>query len=182
MIELENIYLIAHIFGAIIGAGGAFASDTMFFSTIKDGRINSDELRFMKLGSRLVWFGLGLLVLSGIFIVSTDPEKFLNSDKFLAKMTIVGVIIVNGIIFHLMHIPHIKKHLELKFSQSKTFMKRASFILISGAISTISWITTIILGVLKDVPYSYLQIMTVFILIIAFGILTAILMKKRILH
>jgi hypothetical protein len=88
-IELKTIYVIGHIFGAILGAGGAFTSDAMFFSTIKDGKISKDELRFMKLGSKLVWTGFIILVISGILLITTDPEKYLNSSKLLVKITIV---------------------------------------------------------------------------------------------
>jgi hypothetical protein len=181
-IELKTVYLIGHIFGAILGAGGAFASDAMFFSTIKDGRINKDELRFMKLGSKLVWSGLALLVVSGIFLVYTNPEMYFASSKFLAKLTIVGVIVVNGIIFHLIHLPHIQGHIGLKFADSPTFKRKASFLMASGAISMVSWILTVILGVLKNIPYNYTQIIGTYFILIIFVIIGAVVMKKRILH
>lgn len=180
--EFKTIFLIGHVFGAILGAGGAFASDAMFFSTIKDGRINHDELRFMKLGSMLVWSGLALLVVSGILLFFTDPVAYMASTKFLAKITIVAVIIVNGAIFHLLHIPHIQGHIGLKFAKHPTFMKRASFLVASGAISMISWISTVILGVLKVVPYTYLEIVSVYALIAILATVSAITVKKRILH
>jgi hypothetical protein len=153
----------------------------MFFSTIKDGRITSDELRFMKLGSRLVWAGIALLVISGILLVSTDPTGYFSSDKFLAKLTIVSLIIINGIIFHLIHIPHIKKHLEIIFRESPTFVKRAPFILASGALSMISWISTVILGVLRGVPYTYIQIISIYLVIVILAMTGAVIMRKVIL-
>lgn len=182
MIEMHTLYVIAHVFGAVIGAGGAFASDAMFFSSVKDGRINSEELRFMRLGSKLVWTGLAILVVSGIFIVSTDSAFYLASNKFLAKMTIVSVIIINGVIFHLMHIPHIKKHLELKLSESRTFMKRAPVILVSGAISMVSWIFTVTLGVMKAVPFTYSQIIGAYLLVVCVASLSAFVLKRVILR
>lgn len=177
-IELKTLYLIAHIFGAILGAGGAFASDAMFFSTIKDGRVTEDEIRFMRLGGKLVWSGMALLVLSGIFLVSTDPAGYLNSDKFLAKVTIVAIIIINGIIFHLRHLPHISAHLNITLANSPSFMKGASFLLMSGALSMVSWISTVILGMLKNVPWSYIQIMSLYAVIIFFALIAASLMKR----
>jgi hypothetical protein len=180
-IDLKTIYLVAHVFGAILGAGGAFASDAMFFSTIKDGRITADELRFMKLGSKLVWTGLAILVLSGLFLVSTDMERYLSSTKFLAKVTIVCIIVVNGIIFHLIHLPHIRGHLGIKFSESRTFMKKSSFLLVSGAVSMISWIFTVVLGVVSKTPFSYGQIFGVYLIFILCGALGALFMKRVLL-
>lgn len=181
-IDLKTVYLILHVFGAILGAGGAFASDAMFFSTIKDGRFDKEELRFMKLGSKLVWAGLLVLVVSGILLVTTDPERSLSSSKFLVKMTIVGVIILNGFIFHLIHIPHIHGHLELKFADSPTFMKRAPFILASGALSMVSWISTVILGMLRAIPYSYIQILSFYLVAVLIAVTFSILLKKVIFN
>jgi hypothetical protein len=181
-LDLKTVYLIAHVFGAILGAGGAFASDAMFFSTVRDGRIDREELRFMKLGSKLVWSGLILLVISGALLVSTDPERYLSSGKFLAKMSIVGIIILNGAVFHLIHIPHIRNHLGLKFAESATFIKRAPFLLASGAISGVSWVSTVILGMLKQVPYDYYQIMGAYLLILVLAMATAVAGRKIILR
>lgn len=181
-LDFKTTYLIGHIFGAIIGAGGAFASDAMFFSTIKDGRITRQELRFMKLGGKLVWSGLALLIISGVLLVLTDPNRYLASDKFLAKLLIVGVIIINGLIFHLIHIPHIHDHLGLKFAESPTFIKKAPLLIASGAISMISWIFTVILGMLRNVPHSFFEIVGVYVLIVITAVSGAILIRKRLLH
>lgn len=181
-IDQKTIYLIAHIFGVALGAGSAFVSDAMFFSTIKDGRIQKHELRFLKLGGKLVWLGIFVLFVSGILLVSTDPTKYLSSSKFLAKVSIVGIIILNGIIFHLIHIPHIRNHLGLKFADSPTFVKRAPLLMASGAISITSWISTVILGMLKNVPYGYEQIMGIYLIILGLAISIAVLTTKPILH
>jgi hypothetical protein len=180
-LDPKTIYLIVHVFGAILGAGGAFASDAMFFSSVKDGKFTSEELRFMKLGSRLVWSGIVLLVVSGILLVSMDPTGYLASDKFLAKLTIVIVIVINGIIFHTLHIPHLKKNLGIVFRESPTFIKRAPLILASGALSMVSWISTVILGMIKVFPYTYSQIMGMYLVIAAIAMMGAVLMKKVIL-
>ncbi len=182
MPDLKTLYLIAHVFGAILGAGGAFVGDALFLASIKDGRINADELRLMKVASKLVWTGVAVLILSGIFLVTTNPARYLESDKFLAKVTIVVIIIINGIIFHLIHIPHIRRHLELKLSESVTFMKRGSLILASGALSMVSWISTVILGMLKQTPFSYIQIIGLYISIAVIAMTGAVLMKKFILR
>jgi hypothetical protein len=181
-LDIKTIYLIGHIFGAILGAGGAFVSDAMFFSAVRDGRIDKHELRFMKLGGKLVWVGLALLLISGALLVSTDPEKYLSSQKFLVKLSIVALIVINGVIFHSIHLPNIHQHLGLKLGDSATFIKKSSFLMISGAISSVSWTATIILGMLKTVPYSYPQILSVYLLALAVAMSTALLLKKRILH
>ncbi len=181
-IDTKTIYTIIHVFGAIIGAGGAFVSDGMFFDTIKDGRVAKRELDFMKLGGRFVWTGLFVLLISGILLVSTDPTRYLASDKFIAKVVIVAVIVSNGIIFHTIHIPHIRNHLGIKLKESETFLKKSSFIMASGALSLVSWIFTVILGSLRHVPYSFVQILSVYLVCVVCAIIGALTMKRIMLR
>ncbi len=180
-ITIKTIYLIFHVFGAVLGAGGAFASDAMFFKTVKDGVIESTELSFMKLGSKLVWSGVFVLVVSGVLLFYTDPAYYMASSKFLVKVTIVGVLILNGIIFHFIHLPHITKHVGLRISESSTFLKKSTFLMASGALSMVSWVATLVLGMLKVVPYSYFQITGLYLFIVIFAIGASIISKNRIL-
>lgn len=181
-IDTKTIYTIIHVFGAIIGAGGAFVSDGMFFDTIKDGRVAKRELDFMKLGGKFVWTGLFVLLVSGILLVSTDPARYLASDKFIAKVIIVAVIVVNGVVFHTIHIPHIRNHFGLKLKESETFLKKSSFIMVSGALSLISWIFTVILGSLRHVPYNVIGILSVYLLCVLCAVIAALGMKKVMLR
>ncbi|MCX6703450.1 MAG: hypothetical protein NTV02_02055 [Candidatus Zambryskibacteria bacterium] len=178
-IDTKTLYTIVHVFGAIIGAGGAFVSDGVFFDTIKDGRITKRELDFMKLGGKFVWAGISVLFVSGTLIFLTDPAQYLASAKFLAKVTIVGVIVLNGIIFHTIHIPHIQDHLGLKLKESKTFLKKSSLIIASGAVSFVSWVFTVVLGSLRSVPYSYTDILSVYAVCVILAVLGACTLKKR---
>lgn len=180
-LDIKTIYLILHVFGAILGAGGAFMSDIMFFSTIKDGTITKEELRFIRLGGYVVWTGLITLIISGILLFYTDPVFYSNSQKFLVKVSVVGIIFLNGILFHTIHLPHLKKHQEIDFRNSKSFKDKSSFIIVSGVISMISWIATVILGMLKKVPFSYLEIFSTYLIILFLGILFALFIKNKLL-
>jgi len=181
-LTLKTIYLILHVFGAIFGAGAAFMGDAIFLKTVKSGVIGSKEFGFMKLSSKMVWVGVFILVVSGILLFYTNPALYLGSSKFLVKVTIVAIIIINGVIFHLVHIPHLKNHLDIRFNESVTFTKNLSFLVLSGAISMVSWVSTVILGMLKKVPYSYFEILSFYLVLVVFAITVAILSKKRIFN
>lgn len=177
-IETKTALLIIHIFGAILGAGGAFLSDGMFMLSVKDGRVNKTEMRFLALGSVFVSLGLLILVLSGVGLFLLDPSHYLVSDKFLAKMTVVGILIVNGILFHTLHIPLLRKFMGQKLDESRAFMKRSSRVILSGAVSLVSWTFAVILGMIKIIPYDYGVIMGVYLVVLACGVVAAFLMKK----
>lgn len=181
MVDLFTALLIVHLFGVVIGAGGAYTSDLMFFHSAKDGRLSKVELGFLRLGSGMVWGGLIVIVLSGIGLFMTNPAVYLVSPKFQAKMTVVAVIILNGIFFHRSHLPLMHRHADAHFPSSDEFMRRRPWLLASGTISMVSWTSAIILGMLKNVPYSYTSIISVYLGLVAMGVLVAFFIKARLL-
>ena len=165
--------------GVVIGMGAAFTSDAIFFSSIRDETISPTELRFLKLGSKIVWLGLSLITISGLLILAEDPVKYLNSAKFLAKITIVFIIIINGTVFHLVHIKRFHRHASTHFPSSDEFMRSVPLLLTSGVVSTTSWLGALILGAWREVPYSYFEIMTVYFVMLLSGITLTLLFNKR---
>lgn len=176
-----TIYVILHVFGAILGAGSAYVSDSMFFLSVKDSKFTKKEIEFLHLGSKMVWLGVGILVLSGALLLSQDVEGYLASSKFLAKMTVVAIIVLNGLVFHFKHMPVIERHVGKKLSDSKEFGKKAGGIVASGALSMISWTATVVLGVVPSVPWSYWTIVGLYLGVVVFGIGTGLALKNRIL-
>lgn len=181
-IDTKTVLTIVHVFGAIIGAGGAYMSDLMFFSSIKDEKIEPLEFKFMRLGSRMVWLGLIILIVSGIGLFLTDVDKYMHSTKFLAKMTIVGIIFVNGVFFHLTHLPRMRRHQNTHLPSSDEFSRKAHLLVASGAISFISWTTSVIFGSLKSIPYSYSEIMLGYLIIVAVAVALSIPLFKKQYH
>jgi hypothetical protein len=154
-IDLKTIYTILHLFGVAIGAGGAFMSDAMYLSSVKDKRLLPTEARFLRLGGFMVWSGLFLLVISGILLFSTNPAYYLASDKFLLKMITVGIITVNGLVFHLIHLPVLHRTTDKEAMHTDDeFKKKSLMIYVSGGISAVSWSAAIILGALRSLPVS----------------------------
>lgn len=176
--DQHTILSIFHILGVAFGAGGAFLSDSMFFSAVKDEKISHTELRFLRLGGTMVWIGLGVLLVSGLLLVSENPERYLASSKFLAKMTIVAVVILNGAIFHFYHIPRLSRHAGHHFPSSDEFVRRAPFLLASGVVSVVSWLSALVLGASRGLPYEYSTIMTGYFVILGFTLLASWIFRK----
>ncbi|MEX0910080.1 MAG: hypothetical protein WDZ75_02165, partial [Candidatus Paceibacterota bacterium] len=162
-----------------IGAGGAYMSDVLFVSSLKDNILSRAVFGMLSIASKVVWVGLALLVLSGTLLFFLSPEAYASSTKFLAKMTIVGIIILNGIVFHFKHLPLVKSTENRPLFSNKEFKKGAPLLVASGAISMVSWTFAIIFGVLRSIPYSYLTIMSVYLLIVLFAVGTALFLEKK---
>lgn len=164
LIDFKSIYILFHIFGAVLGAGGAYVSDAIFFSSVKDKVINHTEFRFMKLGSLFVWTGLFILFVSGLLLFLTNIEGYLASSKFLIKMFIVFVIFLNGIFFHMFHFPKIYRHINHHYPSSDEFMRNKKLLMISGVISITSWTFALILGSVKSIPLDFTVLFLMYII------------------
>ncbi|HEY4510035.1 MAG TPA: hypothetical protein VJC15_03565 [Candidatus Paceibacterota bacterium] len=178
-IEIKTIYTILHLFGIAIGAGGAFASDLIFFKSVKDGKLSSTEFGFMEMGSKMVWIGLAVLVVSGVLLFSLDTDKYLASSKFLAKITIVAIIIANGILLHLKFISKFRKAVREGEMPIGEYIESNPLLLVSGVVSVVSWSSAIILGAFRGIPYSYWMILDVYAAVVLSGIAFVLLFRRK---
>lgn len=181
-IDTKTIYTIFHLFGVALGAGGSFMSDVLFVFTTKDKTLDKSELSILKIGSAVTWAGLFLLIISGALLFSLDPQGYLNSDKFILKMIIVGIITINGLIFHLVHTPHLMKLKGKKLNRSSYFNKYSKGMYYSGAISIVSWVSTLILGSLRMIPVSLAVGLIIYLSIIIFAIIGSEIERRKYLH
>ncbi len=178
-IETKTLLIIVHLLGIAFGVGGAFMSDLMFFRAIKDGRITRGEIDFLNLGSWSVAFGLTVLICSGLWMFSLDPERYLASTKFLAKMTIVAVLAVNGVILHSVQIPYLKSMAVSRIGTKQGFATMRFMFLFSGVVSLVSWVSALVLGAFRSVPWSYEAIITLYVVVLGFGFVVAFLLRQR---
>jgi hypothetical protein len=178
-LSLKTIFLIAHVFGAIIGAGGAYASDLMFFSSMKDKRLSSTEIRFLKIGSAMVWTGLVILYISGAALFMLDPVTYSHSPKFLAKVLIVLIITANGVLFHITHMPRMQGYQGKHLPSLEHFVHNSKFLYISGAVSMVSWTSAVFLGMVKSIPASLPLIMSVYGIAVIVASVVALLVRER---
>jgi uncharacterized membrane protein len=180
--EIKSIYIILHILGAVVGAGGAFYSDLIFFKSLKDKRIDTLELSFLRVMSLFVWVGLSILVISGAGLFFTNTEKYLHSTKFIAKMAIVLVIVINGMLFHIVHIPFMKRRARLKLRLFvNTPHAEDVFLVLSGIISMVSWIAVLILGSLQLLPFEVHHILGIYTALLAVGSISSAVILKPLL-
>lgn len=180
-LDLKIIFTIIHLFGIAIGVGGAFASDLIFLTSIKDKKITFTEFRFISVGGKMVWTGVAILLISGALLFALDGARLLASPKFQAKMTIIAVIILNGIIFHVLHIPKIKRHRNEHLPSSDEFVRNRALIGAGGAISMVSWLSALVLGGWRGFPFSYTQAMLAYAFMIVFAVIVSYFVRHNIL-
>jgi hypothetical protein len=148
------MFLILHLLGVAFGAGGAYTSDVIILTALRDHRLSENEYTILHRAGYVVFFGLFLLIGSGVGLFLSDPEGYLASTKFITKMIIVGIVTINGFLLHLYSLPLLKRHLNKHLLKEKAFQKDIPRIILLGSVSITSWTSALILGALPSIPIS----------------------------
>lgn len=140
----------AHIFGAILGVGGITFAEIFYFKSAKDNIINETESSFLKTTYFVLRIGTILLVLSGfgflVYYRFIGSEELLYNSQLWTKLTIVIVIALNAVLLQAKKMPA----------------------WLGSPISLVSWYATMLLGIFRNVEMSYLQAMTIYMVMIIF--------------
>jgi hypothetical protein len=152
-IQLRPIMAPLHGLIGAIGVGATIATDVLFMEFLRDCKISKMESNYAKLLSKIFWTALVLLIITGIALVLTDPNRYMNSSKFLTKMVAVIVIGINGLVLNYILTP---KLTALNYCDNQdpklTRLKQLSFL--CGSISLFSWPLAFVLGSISSIPFS----------------------------
>lgn len=182
-VELLDKYrltiLIFHSLGAAIGLGVATVADILFFRFLKDFKISDFEAQVLRVLSQAIWLALAVIVLAGIGLYLPSAEALALSPKFLVKMIIVAVIIVNGAFLNLLVSP---KLVRISFGgkhehEAGELRRERRMAFAMGAVSIVSWYSAFILGLLKKVPLSFPVLLSIYA-----GLLIAAVVASRIME
>lgn len=170
-----------HILSLIIGLGGATYSDLLLFHFLKDLKVSEKEAEIIKFMGNVVFLGVGLAAVSGFLLFNTNPEAYLSSSKFPAKMVIFTVIVLNGVVLHKYMMPRILHVVFSKDFQSKESLtiRRRAFLF--GAVSVVSWYSAFFLGFVKSTVFRP-QKLLLFYTILVLTAITGSLCVERVLE
>ncbi len=182
VVQIKPIITSLHLLGFALGLGAATIGDIFFFKFLKDLRISERESATLRTVSQAIWFGLGILIISGVALVLTDPTTYLTSSKFLAKMVVVAVIAVNGAFLNLYITPLLvrisfgDKH---EHSPGELHHER-SLAYGGGAISLVSWYAAFVLGLTKQLPFSLWMALVIYFIILVIAIAISQVVESKI--
>ncbi len=156
--------------------GSALLSDILFTFYSQDKHLNPTERKTLEILSSIVWLSLIVICASGLALFVSDPERYLESPKFLAKLTILGVLLINGFMLN----AYVWKRLALPgFFTAKKQSGTRKIAFVGGAISVISWLSVCALGILDFSPVGYPIIMGIYACVLVVGIPTALFIENR---
>jgi hypothetical protein len=147
--ETRQYNLTVHLLGVVLGLGGTLIVDIMFTHFLRNYKISASESVIMHLISQMIILGLILLLTSGAALFFPFSADYLGSHRFLMKMLVVFLVILNGIALNMYVTPRMKKISLTEPQQGRhEMLKRISFAL--GGISIVSWLSAFLLAMLKD--------------------------------
>lgn len=174
---IVTLSTILHVLAAVCAMGAAFSADVLFHFFAADKQLMPGERQTLSLLSRVVWYGLAAVVVTGAMIFMADPAGYLMSVKFLAKMTVVGILIANGAVLD----RYVHAHLIRKgflSSRREAFARRVAFA--CGSISAVSWVSVLAFGVMDGITVSYGSVMTLYGAIVICAVLGSLVVERTI--
>ncbi len=158
-----------HILGVVFGLGAATVTDVMFLHFMRNFRIERREAEIMETLSKIIWVGLGLLVVSGLALMLPRWDFFVGSERFLMKMTAVAIVLINGLFLNFWLQPRARKisfikperELSQKEIDERSRLRRTAFVL--GGVSVVSWYGAFALAVLTMLTLSYGELFLIFV-------------------
>ncbi|MBP9711501.1 MAG: hypothetical protein KBD55_00495 [Candidatus Pacebacteria bacterium] len=167
---------IVHVVAVVFGMGSALVSDLLFSFFSKDKHLNKTEMSTLSILATAVFYSLILISLSGLIIFLSDIEKYSHSAKFLAKISILAILIINGYVLNKYVWPHLLNKNFFTLKKERNIRKLAFG---SGAISVISWLSVCALGVLDSLNMPYVAIVSLYASIIVLGTIVALVIERK---
>jgi uncharacterized membrane protein len=161
-----------HLIACCVAIGLVLTSDLAMVKQLFNGDLNDglDDQHLTKL-QNTVAVALAALWISGVAVVlldsSTKGWQYFANPKLQAKIAIVVLLTINGIVLHRRVLPWIRKSgslLRLSYSQSMLAT-------LAGAISGVSWFYAALLGVGRPLSWKYSlpELMAAYPVLIAAG-------------
>ena len=149
MVELQTILVTIHLIGFAFGVGGATASDLIFIKSIRNGKVSKDQYSLIKTVSLLVWASVVILLVSGTALMALQQYQIGEVPRFgwsffQLKLVAFFAAVANGIVFHYLVFPTIKKSVGKSF-RTVSMKRRYPLFAFTGAVSIVSWYTAFLM-------------------------------------
>lgn len=175
LIDIKPWTVFFHALSASLGIGATLTGDYLLMSFLRDNKVSRLESSIFKTISTLFPYILIIIIVTGMMLFGTNPDKYLHSSKFMTKMIAVTVILFNGYFLHKFVAPRLTK---LDFTHHRhELIKRLAFA--SGSVSFASWTLSYLLGSLSKIPFSVGTGITLYFLGLILAICGSQLMYER---
>jgi hypothetical protein len=151
-LRLLTLFVGLHLVGLCFGLGGATMLDFWILRWMRWGSLPGEIARIFLFISKVVTVGITLLWISGLGFLAIyaweSPDK-LHNPKLWAKITVVIVLTLNGLVIHAHVLPGVLRDVSRPMLDGISGARTGIF-LVSGAVSGVSWYTAFALGLMRE--------------------------------
>lgn len=175
--EFGQVWLVVHLFAMVLGLGGATYTDILLVRFLKDLKISHKEAGIIRQMSHVILIGIFLAFVSGFFLYIPKSEALLSTPKFLVKLIIFTVLSLNGCLLHSFILPKLVKFSFHKdhFITQTVHLRHLGFVM--GAISFVSWYSVFLLGALKEIEWSFGELLMGYLFILGVAVCLSLVLE-----
>ena len=162
--------LIVPIIGFSIGLGAATVTDVLFFKFLKTYKVSTQAAEIMHTLSRVIWVALLIIIISGVCLYLPYTERYNETAKFLVKMIVVAVILINGLVLNVVVSPRLPEIFPGTPAPTTQLSRLRKLAFALGSISVTSWYSALVLGALRKVPFSFSAIILTYVCLLIVAI------------
>ncbi|WP_147307893.1 hypothetical protein [Fulvimarina endophytica] len=151
-LEARTILRALHLLGLCAGLGSVIVLDVLLARAVLRGRFEMRNANMLVILARVTGAGLLALWVSGLGFLALywfDQPALLDNPKILAKVVIVAVLTINGILLHAYCLPRFEERLSEEPLLSMPAGLRTSMIAVA-TISAVSWYAAFGLGLARE--------------------------------
>ncbi len=148
----KTILLLFHVLGVVCGVGGVLMLDIDLVRLLRGTRITAQNVALTHFVSAFVKAGLVAVWVSGVLIIAIAPDgpaSVLANPKLQAKLVVVVVLTINALFIETLALPLLVRNVGRPLFDGVDQVRR-SVVLGCGAVSTLSWLFPIALGLARE--------------------------------
>ncbi len=157
----ETVFHIFHGFHSIFTLGTVLCLDVIFLSTQGAPFAQKHIFPLFPQISKVIWAGLSLDLISTLLIY---PEAVALTPRFYFAQTVVGILIINGILLSGVITRRMLQNIEEGHKEKTIFWEK--FATVAGAISITSWTAITFVDNFHDMNVSLGNLFLIYVLVI----------------
>ena len=178
LLDYKHFFVILHTAAMAVGVGTATVTDVFFFKFLKKLHITQREAGLLRTLSAIIWIALIVAVLTGTALYLAEMDRLNQSPKFLAKVSVVAVIILNGLLLNAYISPRLA-HISFGKISGPALRRFRKIAFASGAVSMVSWYAALVLGAWRKLPATFEFIISIYIAVLALALIASQITEYR---
>ena len=145
---MKTLIVYAHLIAACIALGVTFMQD-LALARSKGAPLSAQATSELKKAAEIVLMALVVLWVSGAGLVTMgyldDPAQYLLNQKLWAKVAVVALLTLNGVILHHYSFPRVTSARGI----TGLAYGEQTLVALTGAVSSVSWLFACFLGIAR---------------------------------